>query len=478
MTDHTRSRGRFAPSPTGPLHLGNLRTALLAWLFARYGGASFVLRMEDLDRARTRPGVAAAIPRDLRWLGLDWDEGPDIGGPHAPYTQGERLHLYEAQLQRLIDQDLVYPCYCSRADIQRAASAPHGPEPESARYPGTCRDSARRAARQRRNPRRRPSYRFRAPARTVLAVDRLYGPFAQHLARDVGDFVVWRADGTPAYQLAVVVDDALMDIGEVVRGADLLDSTPRQIALFQALGYDAPAFAHVPLYLDAGGARLAKREGSAGLGPLRDHMTPAQVVGMLAASCGLAPAGAQCSPAELLRAFDPRRLLAGPLRIAEATTAEQLAQVRGLLVEYAGGLDVDLGFQRFDEEVATLPGAYAPPRGSLLLATRAMRALGCVALRPLDDDAVIGEMKRLYVRPEARGTGLGRLLATAIIERGRQRGYAHLRLDTLPSMHDAQRLYRSLGFTPIPPYRHNTVQGMQYLELDLSRSAPVPQPDL
>lgn len=476
MSERHGARGRFAPSPTGPLHLGNLRTALLAWLAARLRDASFVLRMEDLDCDRVRPGVADAIARDLAWLGLDWDEGPDRGGPYAPYTQSQRLPFYEEHLARLRAADLVYPCYCSRADILRAASAPHGPDPAGARYPGTCGDPARRARQQRLHPERAPAYRFRAPDAMVMFVDRLCGPFAQHLARHVGDFVVWRADGTPAYQLAVVVDDALMGIEEVVRGEDLLDSTPRQIALFEALGYAVPAYAHVPVYRDATGARLSKREGSAGLDALRGSATPEQVVGMLAASRGLVAPGTRCSPRELLRLCTPCRPQDGPQSIAPAEHPEQVAQVRGLLLEYAAGLGVDLSFQDFAGEVADLPGAYAPPRGALLLATHGARAVGCVGIRPLGETTC--ELKRLYVRQEARSLGLGRQLLNAAIGRARALGYGSMRLDTLPSMQRAIGLYRALGFYPIAPYRHNPVAGTQYLELRLTASETPPQPDL
>jgi glutamyl-tRNA synthetase len=459
-------RGRFAPSPSGALHLGNLRTALLARLFARHAGATFVLRNEDLDRPRVRPGAAEAMLRDLRWLGLDWDEGPDVGGPFAPYTQSERTHHYVEHLERLQRAGLVYPCYCSRTDIQRAASAPHGPEPDGAQYPGTCRDPERRVQQRRAHPERLPAYRFIAPDETVRVVDRLKGPIEQNLARQVGDFVVWRADGTPAYQLAVVVDDALMRVGEVVRGEDLLDSTPRQVVLYRALGYPVPAFAHVPLLRDEHGARLAKREGPAGLEPLRQQgWRPEDVVGMLAASCGLVAPGTACTPAELVTTFDPMRLASPPPQVVHADTPERVAQAGALFEEYARWLGIDLSFQGFAEELATLPGAYAPPEGRLLLALRDDQALGCVALRKLE--GTICEMKRLYVTSQARGSGAGRLLAISIIEEARSIGYTHIRLDTMPVMGSAIALYRSLGFYEIPPYRYNPVEGTLYLELAL-----------
>ena len=280
-------RGRYAPSPTGDLHLGNLCTALLAWLFARSTGGQFVLRIEDLDRPRVRPGATERMLSDLRWLGLDWDEGPDIGGPYAPYTQSERQEMYRSYLQRLADRGLIYPCYCSRAEIARAASAPN--EDEGPRYPGTCRNLTQEQRRKHEARNRRPSLRFRVDdERIVSFTDLLAGPLKQHVQQTIGDFIVCRSDDIFAYQFAVVVDDALMHINQVVRGADLLQSTPRQILLYEALGFPVPTFAHVPLLLDEHGKRFSKRIQSAGLEPLRAAgATPEQVVGQLAAACGL-----------------------------------------------------------------------------------------------------------------------------------------------------------------------------------------------
>lgn len=312
----TAYRGRYAPTPSGPLHLGNLRTALLAWLLARHAGGAFVLRMEDLDRPRVRPGAAAAILDDLRWLGLDWDEGPDIGGPYAPYTQSERHELYERALAQLDEAGLLYPCYCSRADIARAASAPHGADDEGPRYPGYCHDPVERERRRVRAAGRPPALRFRAPDEIVRFDDGLYGPVEQNIARTAGDFVVRRSNGVPAYHLAVVVDDASMHMTDVVRGADLLSSTPRQIVLYRALGYPVPRFLHVPLAVDERGERLAKRHGAVGIGLLREaEQTPMQVVGRLAASAGLAPNGTELTAHELLDRFDPALLRREPSRI-------------------------------------------------------------------------------------------------------------------------------------------------------------------
>lgn len=297
------TRGRYAPSPSGDLHLGNLRTALLAWLFARCSDGKFVLRIEDLDQPRVRPGASERMLFDLRWLGLDWDEGPDNGGPYAPYVQSERQEIYRIYLQRLIDKGLIYPCYCSRAEIARAASAPHGNE--GPRYPGTCRYLTQAQRRQHEVNNRRPSLRFRVDDElTISFTDLLVGPVEQQVQQTVGDFIVCRSDGIFAYQFAVVVDDALMHINQVVRGVDLLESTARQILLFEALGFHVPTFAHVPLVLDEDGKRFSKRIQSAGLEPLREKgVTPEQVVGRMAAECGLVDRGEELSARELAQRY-------------------------------------------------------------------------------------------------------------------------------------------------------------------------------
>jgi glutamyl-tRNA synthetase len=312
-------RGRYAPSPSGDLHLGNLRTALLAWLFARVDNGRFVLRVEDLDRPRMRPFASTRIVDDLHWLGLNWDEGPDCGGPFSPYTQSERIALYEQALQRLQMDGLIYPCYCSRAEVTMAASAPQQGSETSSRYPGTCRTLTQSQIRQFEAEGRKPSLRFRvADERTVHFVDLLCGPYSQHIQQDVGDFIVRRSDGIFAYQFAVVIDDGFMQINQVVRGIDLLSSTPRQILLFEALHFPIPIFAHVPLVLDADGHRLAKRRQSAGLGPLRSiGLTPGQVIAQLASSCGLVQAEIPILPEDLLTryALDEYGIMRAILRI-------------------------------------------------------------------------------------------------------------------------------------------------------------------
>lgn len=296
-------RGRFAPSPTGPLHLGNARTALLAWLAARSARSSFVLRVEDLDAARVRPGLEARILEELRWLGIDWDEGPDVGGPAGPYRQSERRAGYAAALDRLRAAGRAYPCFCSRAEIARASQAPHGTGDDGPRYPGTCRGltAGEVAAR---GARRAPAWRFRVPEGAVAFDDAVRGRCSFDVAAETGDFVVARADGVAAYQLAVVVDDGAMGIEEVVRGDDLLSSTARQLLLYQALGLAAPRFAHVPLLVGEDGARLAKRHGAVSLGELRARgADPLRVVGVLAALSGWAGTGARVAARELVDGF-------------------------------------------------------------------------------------------------------------------------------------------------------------------------------
>jgi glutamyl-tRNA synthetase len=251
--------GRFAPSPTGTLHLGNLRTAVLAWLFARSAGSRLVMRMEDLDYGRVKPGVAEEQLADLAAVGVDWD-GEVV-------YQSARLELYADAIATLRAEGRVYECFCTRAEIREAASAAHGPLPEGA-YPGTCLRLSAADLAEKRASGRPPALRVRADGEHVRFEDRLHGP----QEGVVDDFVVQRNDGAPAYNLAVVVDDAAQDIEEVVRGDDLLDSTPRQLFLARLLGVSAPRHAHVPLVLGPDGARLAKRHGDV---TLREVPAPA-----------------------------------------------------------------------------------------------------------------------------------------------------------------------------------------------------------
>jgi glutamyl-tRNA synthetase len=250
-------RGRFAPSPTGDLHLGSAAAALLCAASARRQGGALILRVEDLDRDRVIPATRATMVEDLRWLGITWDEGPDVGGPVGPYVQSERLPLYEAALTELARAGCTYLCDCSRAEITRVASAPHVGD-EGPRYPGTCRPYGMRD----RAFRRPPAVRLAVPegeAGRVEIEDAVLGQRFEHVGDVTGDFVLRRGDGVFAYQLAVVVDDLAMGVTEVVRGADLAASAPRQALLARLLGGSPPRFAHIPLLQGPDGSRLAKR---------------------------------------------------------------------------------------------------------------------------------------------------------------------------------------------------------------------------
>lgn len=300
--------GRYAPSPTGELHLGNLRTALVAWLQARLAGGVFVLRMEDLDRPRNEAGSAEKILHDLRRLGLDWDEGPDRGGPSGPYSQLQRDDLYQAAFERLGSENRVFPCFCSRKDIREAASAPHG---VAAVYPGICRAMNPASPGMAPSPGTAgPAWRFAVDDKEVCFHDCLSGIYRQHLGREVGDFVVKRRDDLFAYQLAVVVDDALMGVTDVVRGDDLLDSTPRQIALQEALALPTPRYWHVPVIRDGDGRRLSKRHGARSLDEYRAAGgSPESLIGRFAADLSLVDTDAALSARDLLSGLDKADLL-------------------------------------------------------------------------------------------------------------------------------------------------------------------------
>jgi glutamyl-tRNA synthetase len=293
--------GRLAPSPTGAQHVGNARTYLIAWLSARSQGGRVLLRLEDIDSPRVKPGAADQALEDLQWLGLDWD------GP--PIVQTTRLPLYEKALGRLQEQERVYPCTCTRSDIERAASAPHA-EHEGPVYPGTC---AGRRVKDAASLGDRPlAWRFRQGDGIGAFEDRFLGPVQMNLAQAGGDFVVWKAAKTPAYQLAVVVDDAAGGVTEVVRGDDLVPSTPRQLLLYRALQLRPPRFVHVPLVVGPDGRRLAKRHGDTKLSTLRRAgVKPENLVGLLAWSCGWCETFQPLRPCDLLERY---RLEAIPRR--------------------------------------------------------------------------------------------------------------------------------------------------------------------
>ena len=280
-------RGRLAPSPTGFLHLGHARTFWTAQERAKAAQGTLILRNDDLDLARSRPEYSAAMIEDLRWLGLNWTEGPDLGGPHNPYNQSERQSHYREAFTRLRSAGLIYPCTCSRKDVSAAIAAPHEPGvpgqvPDEPAYPGTCRpENLPREENKRRAdwPRSVHNWRLHVPAGEKLAfADGRFGEQQVVTGPELSDFLIWRKDDLPSYQLACSIDDAAMEITEVVRGADLLLSTFRQLLLYRALGLTAPAFYHCPLVLNKYGVRLAKRYDSLSLRTLRAQgRTPEEI---------------------------------------------------------------------------------------------------------------------------------------------------------------------------------------------------------
>lgn len=271
------------------------------------------MRIEDLDRARSRAEMIAANLAELRWLGLDWDEGPDVGGPHAPYTQSGRFHLYTEALEHLQEQGKLFACYLSRKDLQEVASAPHG---RAQSYGGQQRALNKRLQASKRADGKTPSLRFQVEPRTITFTDALMGEQVLDTERDVGDFIVRRADGEWAYQLAVVVDDIAMNITEVVRGNDLLESTGAQLLLYEALNTHPPRFVHLPLLRDTDGERMAKRKGSLTLTALREDSVRAErIVGLLAYTLGLLDEPREATATELLTAYDLRKLSHTPFTL-------------------------------------------------------------------------------------------------------------------------------------------------------------------
>lgn len=296
-------KGRFAPSPSGRMHLGNLISCLLAWLDIRSLGGKMVLRMEDLDPERCKEEYAARLAKDLEWLGLDWDEGYGAGGPKGPYRQSERGDIYLDALSKLKEKALIYPCWCTRAQ-RLAASAPH---PGEDRGDGSCPcrhfGEEKRIELIRTSP-RQPSLRAAVPNEIIGFQDGHMGYYEENLQKDCGDFLVRRADGVCAYQLAVSVDDALMGVTRVVRGCDLLSSTPRQIWLHRSLGYKEPEYCHLPLLVAEDGRRLSKREKDMDMGALMERYSPQELTGYLAYLAGLFDEALPLSPRELISSFD------------------------------------------------------------------------------------------------------------------------------------------------------------------------------
>lgn len=278
--------GRFAPSPSGRMHLGNVFSALIAWLSVRSQSGKMLLRIEDLDPDRSKTVYIDSLRRDLEWLGLDWDEEMPL--------QSTRSDVYSSYFEKLP----VYPCYCTRNELH-SASAPHGTD-GNLLYAGTCRGLT---PEERATKTRKPSWRVEVPDRSVTFTDRVYGTVTQNLQDSCGDFILRRADGVYAYQLAVVCDDALGGVTEVVRGRDLLDSTPRQIWLYETLGFSVPEFCHVPLLVAPDGRRLSKREADLDLEHLRQFYSANEILGILANSCGLLPQKYPMTPGELIPYF-------------------------------------------------------------------------------------------------------------------------------------------------------------------------------
>lgn len=303
--------GRFAPSPSGRMHLGNLFTALMSWLSVRSQGGKWILRIEDLDPQRSKYEYARHIEDDLRWLGLTWDEGGlDDIGPHGPYSQSRRSHIYSQALSRLQDAGLTYPCFCTRADIL-ATQAPHISDGRII-YPGSCRPAQTPPFHTPAETPSRSATRLFVPDTHIYFTDTICGPQSVNLATHCGDFVLRRADGAWAYQLAVVVDDALMGVTEVVRGNDLLTSTAQQLYLYRLLGYPPPTFAHLPLICNAQGLRLSKRDTSLSIAELRSRHTPGEIIGHLAAIARLIPRPTPCRPADLIPLFSWPKITPSP----------------------------------------------------------------------------------------------------------------------------------------------------------------------
>ena len=313
-------RSRFAPSPSGRMHLGNAWAALACWLACRSAGGTMLLRIEDIDQARSRQEFIELIPKDLAWLGLTWDEGPVKGGVFGPYVQSERLARYDEVLTELAEQKVIYPCYCTRKELQEAARIRRNAGPV---YPGFCRNLTPEQCLERENSGRHPSLRVSFPPGKVTFDDLVLGPITLHTSELGGDFPVRRTDGIHAYQLAVAVDDADMQVTQVIRGADILDSTPRQLRLFELLGATPPDYGHVPLLVDNTGRKLSKSHKDLELAALRERGgRPEVVIGYLAFKSGLIDRYRPMQAGELLPGFSLTRLNRPPIVVEPDTEAE------------------------------------------------------------------------------------------------------------------------------------------------------------
>ena len=294
--------GRFAPTPSGRMHLGNLFCGLLAWLAARKENGKMILRIEDLDPQRSRMEYAEKLQEELLWFGLDWDEGGAKGGQHSPYIQSQCDTIYQAALEILQQKGMLYPCFCSRAELH-TANAPHLSDGRYL-YSGACRHLTPKQQAEKAKQ-KAPALRVKVPEQVVCFEDLLYGAQQENLAQQAGDFMLCRADGVFAYQLAVVVDDLRMGVTQVVRGRDLLGCTPRQIWLSQQLGAEKlPEYGHIPLVLDSEGNRLSKRDGALSLDCLRERFTPQQILGKLAFLTNLIDCPKEISLQELIPLFE------------------------------------------------------------------------------------------------------------------------------------------------------------------------------
>ena len=305
--------GRFAPTPSGKMHLGNVLCCLVAWLSARSQGGKVLLRVEDLDPERSGADYERQIEEDLRWLGLTWDEG-GLEAAGGRYCQSGRSGIYEQYFDILKRENLVYPCFCSRAELH-AADAPHLSDGRYF-YPGTCRNLTPEEAAEKAK-KRKPAWRVKVLDETVRFTDLHYGPYAENLAAECGDFVIRRADGVFAYQLATAVDDGLMGVTEVVRGRDLIGSTARQLWLQRTLGLPSPVYGHIPLLTDWDGRRLSKRDGDLDLARLREKWRPEEILGMLAEAAGILPAYRPVSARELVPLFSWGKVKKGDVRLPE-----------------------------------------------------------------------------------------------------------------------------------------------------------------